>query len=163
VLFQIGRDISEFGVDLCESEFESHNHSGKVLPNLIILDTMNKNKSFLYWLPAIVVMIIIFGFSSLPSQEMPSFGPWDLIVKKGGHMLGYGLLALAYWVGLRFDKRRWWLAFLLALIYAISDEFHQSFVPGRHPSWVDVLFFDGGGAAIALGLALWWWVGRKPN
>ncbi len=50
----------------------------------------------------------------------------------------------------------WWLALLLALIYAASDEFHQSFVPGRHPSWVDVLGFDGGGALIALGLAYFW-------
>jgi len=94
---------------------------------------------------------------------MPSFGLWDLVVKKGAHMLGYGFLALAYWVGLRFEKRRWWLAFLLAVLYAITDEFHQSFVPGRHPSWVDVLVFDSGGAIIALGLGLWWRAGRKSH
>ena len=71
-------------------------------------------------------------------------------------MLGYALLALAYWAGLRFDKRRWGLALLFALIYAASDEFHQSFVAGRHPSWVDALVIDGSGAAIALGLAYAW-------
>ena len=111
---------------------------------------MKKNKSILRWLPALAVMVVIFGFSSITSKEMPSFGVVDLIVKKGGHMIGYGLLALADWYGLRFDKRRWWLALLLAVLYAISDEFHQSFVPGRHPSWVDVFLFDGGGAALAL-------------
>jgi VanZ family protein len=86
---------------------------------------------------------------------MPNFGPTDLFVKKGGHMLGYGLLALAYWYGLRFEKRSWWLALLLAVVYAFSDEFHQSFVPGRHPSWVDALVIDGSGASIALALVYW--------
>jgi VanZ family protein len=70
-------------------------------------------------------------------------------------MLGYGLLALAYWFGLGLNRHRWWLALLLAVLYAITDEFHQSFVAGRHSSWVDALVIDGGGAAIALGLAFW--------
>ncbi len=130
---------------------------------MIILDTMRIYKSILRWLPAMAVMAVIFGFSSIPSQEMLSFGLWDLIVKKGAHMLGYGLLALAYWYGLRFDERGWWLALLLAVLYASTDEFHQSFVPGRHPSWVDVLVFDGGGAAIALGLGNWWRAIRKSK
>jgi hypothetical protein len=112
-------------------------------------------KVLLPWLPAVLMMLTIFGFSSIPSSEMPNFGPGDLVVKKGGHMLGYGLLALAYWLGLRFDKRRWWLALLMAVIYAASDEFHQSFVPGRQPSWVDALIIDGSGAATALGLVYW--------
>ena len=95
-------------------------------------------------------MAVIFGFSSLPSRELPNFGLFDLIVKKGAHVLGYALLAFAFWYGLRFEKHLWWLALLFVLVYAVTDEFHQSFVPGRHPSWVDVLVFDGGGAALAL-------------
>ena len=118
-------------------------------------------KVLLPWLPAALMMTAIFGISSIPSNEMPNFGPSDLVVKKGGHMLGYGGLALAYWYGLRFDKRRWWLALLFTVLYAISDEFHQSFVTGRHPSWVDVFVCDGGGAAIALGLVNLWRARRK--
>jgi VanZ family protein len=121
---------------------------------------MMKN-SLIRWLPAILIMAVIFGFSSTPSTKLPSFGLLDFVVKKGGHMLGYGLLVLAYWYGLRFEKRLWWLALLFAILYAMSDEFHQSFVPGRHPSWVDVLGFDGGGALIALALAYGWLAGRK--
>jgi VanZ family protein len=113
-------------------------------------------KLLLPWLPAFLVMATIFGFSSIPGSIMPNFGPTDLFVKKGGHVLGYGFLALAYWFSLRFDKRCWGLALLLALIYAASDEFHQSFVAGRHPSWVDALVIDGSGAAVALGLAYLW-------
>ena len=48
------------------------------------------------WLPAVLMMAAIFGFSSIPSSEMPRFGLLDLLVKKGGHALGYALLALAF-------------------------------------------------------------------
>ncbi len=65
-------------------------------------------------------------------------------------MLGYGLLAFAYWRGFDFRRKRLWLAWLMAVLYAATDEFHQSFVPGRHPSPTDVFLFDGGGAAAAL-------------
>jgi len=112
-------------------------------------------KFLLPWLPAALVMITIFGFSSIPASELPNFGPHDLVVKKGGHVIGYGLLALANWYGLRFDKRRWWLALLFTVAYAATDEFHQSFVQGRHPSWVDALVIDGGAASCVLGLAYW--------
>ena len=118
-------------------------------------------KTLLRWLPSVVMMAVIFGFSSVPSGEMPHFGFWDIFVRKSGHVLGYGLLALAYWYDLRFDRRRVWLALLLVVFYAFTDELHQSLVPGRHPSWVDVLGFDGGGAAIALGFVNWWRVKRK--
>jgi len=118
-------------------------------------------KSLLRWLPSALMMAVIFGFSSTQATKLPSFGSLDFMVKKGGHMLGYGLLALAYWYGLRFQKRLWWLALLFTILYAISDEFHQSFVPGRHPSWVDVLGFDGGGAVVALSLGIGWSLRKK--
>jgi VanZ family protein len=113
------------------------------------------------WLPAIIVMTVIFGFSSITARDMPNFGLWDLIVKKGAHVLGYGLLALALWYSQGFDRRRWWLVLLLAVLYALSDEFHQSFVPGRHPSWVDALVIDGSGAG--LGLLAGWMVMTKKK
>lgn len=101
------------------------------------------------------MMAAIYGFSSIPSSSMPDFGAPDLFVKKGGHMLGYGLLALMYWYGLRFEKRSVGFALLLAVLYALSDEFHQSFVPGRHPSLVDALVIDANGASLALALTYW--------
>jgi VanZ family protein len=121
------------------------------------------SKTLLRWLPAVLIMAAIFGFSSIPSGEMPALGIWDAIVQKGGHVLGYGLLALTYWYGLRFKKQHWWMALLFTIAYAASDEFHQSFVPGRHPGLEDVLVFDGIGAAIALGLAYWWRVKRTAS
>ena len=98
-------------------------------------------------------MLVIFVFSAQPSDNLPDFKWLDRVVKKGGHILGYALLAFAYWraLGLNADKR--WQAWLLALIYAATDELHQAFVPGRHPSAWDVIIFDNFGAFLALWLA----------
>ena len=67
-------------------------------------------------------------------------------------MVGYAFLALSYWRAIGFRRDKWWLAWCLAMLYAVTDEFHQSFVPGRYPSTWDVLVFDNLGALIALGL-----------
>jgi VanZ family protein len=58
---------------------------------------------------------------------------------------------------LKYDKKRYLLAWLLALIFSATDEFHQSFVPGRHASAFDVLVFDNFGAAFALWLYFMRW------
>lgn len=108
---------------------------------------------FFKWLPALILMLAIFGFSARPLSELPNFSWADAIVKKGGHMIGYGLLAFLYWRALDFRRGRGWLAWLLAVLYAVTDEFHQSFVPGRHPSVWDILLFDNAGALIALWFA----------
>jgi len=104
------------------------------------------------WFPALIVMLVIFAFSSQPSDSLPSFSGWDSLIKKGGHFVGYGLLALSYLHALKYDRKRIWLAWLLSVLYAATDEFHQSFVPGRHASIFDVLIFDNLGAAFALWL-----------
>lgn len=70
-------------------------------------------------------------------------------------MTGYGLLSLAYWYAMGFDGKKSWVAWLLAILYAFTDEYHQSFTPGRHPSLVDVLLFDGGGGALTLAATYW--------
>jgi VanZ family protein len=97
-------------------------------------------------------MIVIFVFSSQPGDNLPDFYNWDYFIKKSSHMFGYGLLALSYLHLLKYDGRKYWLAWLMAVVYAATDEFHQSFVPGRGPSVIDVLFFDGSGAFIILWL-----------
>ncbi len=105
------------------------------------------------WLLTFLWMGIIYAFSSQPSDELPYFGLYDLLVKKGGHMLGYAILAWLFsrsWEGLNLSP---WSVFLLAffasVLYAVSDEFHQSFVPGRHSSPLDVVI-DAVGAAVGL-------------
>lgn len=113
-------------------------------------------KNLLRWIPALLFMAVIFILSSFPAEDLPHLGLWDTLVKKGGHFAGYGLLAMSYWCALGWKKNGKWLALGLALIYALSDEFHQSFVPGRHASWIDALIIDGSGAFLALGLTSGW-------
>jgi VanZ family protein len=84
------------------------------------------------------MMAIIFFFSSLPSKSVPDFGKFELTVKKGGHALGYLLLGRACLYGFRPGKQAPWLAWGLSIVYAITDEIHQSFVPGRSPRVLDV-------------------------
>jgi VanZ family protein len=102
------------------------------------------------WFPAISLMMIIFVFSSQPSNELPNFDWADTIIRKGVHVIGYAMLARSYWyaLGMQENKRR--AAWLLALLYALTDELHQSFVPGRQPSIWDVVIFDNLGAIISL-------------
>ena len=65
-------------------------------------------------------------------------------------MTGYALLALTYWRAFGFRREKGWLAWCLTILYALTDEFHQSFVPGRYSSILDVLLFDNLGALISL-------------
>ncbi len=113
------------------------------------------------WLPALVLMITIFAFSSRTSDELPSFGGWDYFVKKSAHGIGYGLLALAYLRAL--PGRNYKLAWLLAVLYSLTDEFHQSFVPGRRASLIDVFVFDNLGAIITLFLHYRFYGGRHEK
>lgn len=112
------------------------------------------------WLPAFLLMLIIFAFSSRTSSELPNFHSWDYFIKKGAHAFGYGLLALSYMYMFNWDKKRYWLAWLLAILYSATDEFHQSFVPGRHSAVSDVLLFDNLGAIITLTLH---YIRRRKN
>lgn len=96
------------------------------------------------WGPALAMMAIIFAFSSIPMREAEISREgfrltWRLAVFKGGHVLGYALLAAALQHGLRMKGWRGTVAVLgLTLAYAISDELHQAFVPGRSASIMDV-------------------------
>jgi VanZ family protein len=84
-------------------------------------------------------------------------------VKKGGHMVGYALLALSFWYAMEWRSDRRWLAWLLAILYAATDEFHQSFVFGRHPSVWDVVIFDNFGALISLWVASEFFKRKQPD
>jgi VanZ family protein len=102
------------------------------------------------WIPALIMMAVIFIVSSQPSSNLPNFDVLDKVVKKGGHAIGYGLLGLSYLYALGLNKKHYFFAWLLAILYAITDEFHQGFVSSRHPSVWDVMVFDNLGTIAAL-------------
>ena len=81
--------------------------------------------------------------SSLPF----SIGPW--------------LASLANVLGV-FQRLRYWGPLVLSVMYAVSDEWHQTFVPTRVGTPWDVMI-DGAGAALGLALAGLWWRWRRPG
>ncbi len=116
---------------------------------------MSTRPGLIRWIPAVVIMIVIFAASSQPASALPYFGALDFLVKKGGHAIGYALLGLAYFYALPARLPILYkaaLALLMALLFSLSDEFHQSFVEGRTSTLRDVMI-DTIGAGIALSFA----------
>jgi VanZ family protein len=101
------------------------------------------------WLPVLVWAGVIFAFSSVPHLST-GLGTWDYVLRKGAHMTEYAILALLV---LRAAGSYAW-AFALTVGYAASDEFHQTFVRGRHGSPVDV-GIDAVGALLGLAASLY--------
>ncbi len=99
------------------------------------------------WLPVIAWAALIFTLSSIPDLGT-GLGGWDLALRKLAHAAEYAVLGLLL---LRAIGRAL-PAFLLAAAYAVADEVHQAFVPGRHASPLDVAI-DVTGVAIGLALA----------
>jgi VanZ family protein len=98
------------------------------------------------WLPVLVWAGVIFTFSSIPSLNS-GLGTWDTVLRKGAHMTEYAILACLL---VRATGSYAW-AFGLAVGYSATDEFHQTFVHGRHGSPIDV-GIDAVGALIGLGI-----------
>lgn len=108
--------------------------------------------------------------------EMSNEALWSIIMiaRKWAHLTEYGILALFVWHGLRgtfwagmetWSRRCAFSAWTVCFVYAITDEVHQTFVPGRQGSVWDVLI-DSIGAALALfGLWLvrWKWFPRREQ
>lgn len=129
------------------------------------------------WLPAVAWMTCIFSASTgamsaahtslyfeplmrwlFPGISQQSIGFWHFMVRKAAHVSEYAVLAVLLRHAIRQAfpdprNRDYWktagVALVLAALYAATDEFHQSFVPSREGSVVDVLI-DTVGAACGL-------------
>ncbi|MEX1158951.1 MAG: VanZ family protein [Thermomicrobiales bacterium] len=105
-------------------------------------------------LPAVGWMALIFSLSSREQFPQP-FGLSTLLLAIAAHLAMYGALALLILFAISREQRptqaTQLTAVVLACLYGLSDEFHQSFVPGRDASFFDVLV-DTLGASIAVGL-----------
>jgi VanZ family protein len=99
----------------------------------------------LYWLPPVVWMSLIFYLSS--RSGLPDFQSFDIALKKGAHLTAYGVLYFLLFRAFHSIRpstnppptRLCLLAALVAVLYAVSDEIHQSFVPLRNATAQDVL------------------------
>jgi VanZ family protein len=110
------------------------------------------------WLAVAGWMTLIFFLSSQSQLPAPP-DPWvDLIFKKSAHFTVYAVLAVLFRRALPPSRWIWALSWTFAVLYAASDEWHQLFVPDRHPQLTDVLI-DLCGAAT--GLLIFWWFQRR--
>lgn len=113
-------------------------------------------RKIIYWIPVLCWCFLIFYLSGIPNLKT-EFGFWDFILRKCAHMAEYAILFLlsrrAFGESLTAHRARTQTiaAFLFTVLYAASDEFHQSFVPTRGPSVVDV-GIDTVGAGLGLAL-----------
>ncbi len=109
------------------------------------------------YLPAIVWAGLIFILSN--QQILPGFelSVLDFIFKKTAHICVYAVLYFLLFMANKktwpknqnFNARLWLLPLALSLVYAISDELHQSTVPGRHATIRDISY-DMLGASLVL-------------
>lgn len=100
--------------------------------------------------PPIAVMTLIFALSATPDLSS-GLGTWDLVLRKIAHVAIFGLLWLA--LARAADWRHPLLVSVIAVLYAVSDEVHQSFVAGRVGSPVDVAI-----DCVGIGLAALAWL-----
>jgi VanZ family protein len=105
---------------------------------------MPNSRALSLWLPVIGWAAVIFAFSSIPGLGT-GLGEADTILRKGAHVTEYAIFG---WLLLRALGREF-PALGIGIAYAITDEFHQSFVRGRHASPIDVLI-DTVGLAIGI-------------
>lgn len=109
----------------------------------------------LRWLPPLALMAVIFLLSAQPNLDS-GLGTVDLIGRKLIHAGEYALLCVLWWRALRTvtsARAAIVAALVVAVAYAASDELHQSFVPTRTGTPVDVAI-DTAGASLAA-LILW--------
>ena len=97
------------------------------------------------WIPAVIWMAVIFLLSHRTGSELDDMLPWVerwfywLGGFNFGHFVAYFILALLVWHAIGKDTLTAKLsAVAVCFVYGITDEFHQTFVPGRHPDIMDL-------------------------
>jgi VanZ family protein len=107
------------------------------------------------WLPPLALMGVIFLFSAQPDLNS-GLGTADTVLRKCVHFAEYALLCFLWWRVFRAGsspRRAALLALLTTSAYAVTDEWHQSYVSGRHASPLDWAIDTAGATVVAARLA----------
>lgn len=145
------------------------------------------SKNFIrYWFPVILWMCFVFWVSTEAFSSQNTFSLVETIlgflfpklsshevrlihamIRKTGHIIEYFVLGLLLFRAFRGGstaswKWRWSLfAVIGVVLWAVSDEWHQSFVPTRTASVADVGIDTAGGILAQFVSALWHRYTRK--
>lgn len=111
--------------------------------------TKSKISSLIKFLPVAFWMAIIFWFSSRQRVSVSDNYLLSFLFFKSIHFVEYGILFLLWKVALYKKPYGTKLALVFSVIYAASDELHQTFVPTREGTLRDV-FID------TLGITFFW-------
>ncbi len=111
-----------------------------------------------FQLPVLIWIVLIFSLSSIPGSALsPVEFPYAHLI---AHSLLFGMLYYLAYRALKFQRYSRFVSefslvitLLFVMIYGASDEFHQSFVPGRTEEFKDFAI-DVGAALIVLVLVL---------
>lgn len=131
---------------------------------------MNLRIAVIRWIQSVLWMSMMFGMSTdigssnnssrfigpflrwlIPQIRAETIADIQFYVRKFAHVTEYGILALLLWRAVtasrlpgRLNKKPYFLAWIVALIFAISDELHQSFYASRTASpWMWCLMPSG--------------------
>ena len=119
-------------------------------------------KTYLYKYPAILYAALIFILSAISSIAPP---PGFVLEDKIYHFIEYGvfssLLFLAFYHSRRefLKKHVFLLSCIIGMGYGLSDEIHQSFVPGRSCEFLDFVADCLGIALVQIGI--WFYLRKK--
>ena len=95
-----------------------------------------------YTVITISYMLLITFLSHIPQDDLPKSGPdgTDYLF----HFVEYSILGFLLFRSITYDEllifHPFYGSLLIGISFAILDEFHQSFVPGRHMSSIDMIF-----------------------
>ncbi|MBQ2253021.1 MAG: VanZ family protein [Clostridia bacterium] len=134
-------------------------------------------RRLILWTIVVLISAAIFSFSAQPASESAAlsgevtgglygvlrrifpglrFSDWETavaVVRKLAHFFLYFSLSVSSFFAIRTDveenRRAALISFLFCFLYAVSDEVHQAFVPGRAMLVTDV-FIDSAGALLGL-------------
>lgn len=105
-------------------------------------------KFIIYWLPPLLWMVFIFILSSRQRVNLTNKLVYNFLIFKTLHMIEYAILNFLLFRALYniSDKKlklrkKLLYSVVLSVIYAVSDEIHQTFVPTREGKIRD-LFID---------------------
>ncbi|MDO8282008.1 MAG: VanZ family protein [Thermodesulfovibrionia bacterium] len=114
----------------------------------------NRQAAILFWFLTLSYMSLIFFLSSI---AYPDIVPLPKNSDKVIHFFEYAVLSVLFFLSFKKSgviRNILWLSIVLATFYGITDEYHQSYVPGRYSSIGDVVADFIGSAAGALSLKL---------
>lgn len=128
------------------NKVKNHPHAQRVL----------KNKHFQNYERFALVILwagAIYFLSSRPLAIFVVVDYWEFLIRKLAHMFEFAVLTFLIFRVFKYTEKRhvYWDMFgalTLAIVYAIFDEYHQTFVPGRTGTYTDVLI-DSAGILIA--------------